>query len=99
MAKTMFVVTVNFKIKRENIDAFRSSMKSQADNSLNLESDCLRFDICYDPTDGSECFLYEIYRNEAAFKVHLESNHFKTFDQTVAPWIESKTVNTWFLAD
>ncbi len=95
----MFVVTVNFQIKPDNIVAFRSSMKSQAENSLNLESDCLRFDICYDPTDDSKCFLYEIYKNEAAFKAHLESNHFKQFDQTVAPWIESKTVNTWDLAD
>ena len=95
----MFVVTVNFKIKPDNITAFRSSMKSQAENSLSLESDCLRFDICYDPADDSECFLYEIYRNEDAFKVHLESDHFKQFDQTVAPWVESKTVKSWHLTD
>ena len=94
----MFVVTVNFRIKLNNIDTFRSNMKSQAENSLNLESDCLRFDVCYDPNDDSECFLYEIYKNEAAFQAHLESDHFKQFDQTVAPWVESKTVRTLHLA-
>jgi len=93
----MYVVTVTFVTVPEHRDAFAEAMNIQAENSLEREPACLRFDICRNPDDPDTTFLYEIYEDEAAFQVHLASDHFKEFDALVADWVESKTVNTWDL--
>ena len=41
---------------------------------------------------ASRIHLYEIYADEAAFKAHLETPHFKVFDRLAGPWLESKSV-------
>ena len=94
----MYVVTVTFKIYPNHIEDFKPHMQRQAENSLALEEACSYFDVCYDPGDGNVCFLYEIYRDEAAFQTHLQSDHFKAFDQTVGSWVESKEVKIWHLS-
>lgn len=91
----MFVVTVNFKIAPEFETDFAAAMLQQAKNSIEREADCHVFDVCVASNDSASVYLYEKYTDAAAFDVHLASEHFKTFDAMVAPWLVSKTVNTW----
>ncbi len=95
----MFVVTVTFVAKSGDAEAFRARLRRQAADSLGGEPGCHRFDVCADPAAPGRIFLYELYSDEAAFKAHLETPHFKDFDRDVAPWIEEKTVATWTLLD
>ena len=53
--------------------------------------------VAQDPLDPASFFLYETYDNEAAFKAHLQTEHFKTFTETVAPWTASKHMLTYEL--
>ncbi len=94
----MFVVTVMFQIKPDNIQQFAQAIQANAQYSLDKEPDCYRFDVCKDPDDANSIFLYEVYASRAAFGLHLDSNHFKTFDALVADWVESKAVKAWELA-
>jgi len=91
----MFVVTVTFEIKSENVDEFMAAMILQAQNSLTREKDCLQFDVCRDRENRERVFLYEIYSDRAAFDAHLQTPHFLDFDKTVAPWTESKVAEQW----
>ena len=93
----MFVVTVMFQIKPAHIQEFAEAMQANAQFSKDREAECHRFDVCKDPDDQNSIFLYEIYTDRAAFGVHLESEHFKTFDAMVADWVESKAVKAWEL--
>ena len=93
----MHVITVDFKINQGYEARFLERMRRQAKDSMELEEGCLRFDVCLDPGDPGHVFLYEIYRDEAAFQVHLDSLHFKDFDQEVAPWVADKQVAAWRL--
>jgi len=93
----MYVVTVTFVTEAEYRDAFAEAMNTQARNSLERETACLRFDVCRDRDDPDTTLLYEIYEDAAAFQDHLASNHFKEFDALVAGWVVSKRVNTWDL--
>ncbi len=95
----MFVVTVTFEIEAARSAAFNAAVKTQAKNSLELEPDCLRFDVCLDPDKDGRVFLYELYRDAAAFDLHLASEHFKTFNALVEPWTRSKAVQTWHLQE
>ncbi len=91
----MFVVTVDFLIKQEHVEAFIEMMKKQAHNSLHKEEGCLQFDVCRDPGDGRRIFLYEVYKDSGAFEQHLKTDHFLEFNKTVGPWTASKSDQKW----
>ncbi len=88
----MFVVAVEFVIEDAHVDAFREEVLLQAKNSLLLEDACRVFDVCFDPDCPSDCFLYEVYDDRAAFDRHRQTKHFANFTAAVTPWIVSKDV-------
>lgn len=91
----MFVVIVFFEAKAEHVEAFRQAIVENATASVNDEPGCRQFDVSQDPNDPASFFLYEIYDDEAAFKAHVESAHFKHFDAISAPWTAAKKVHTF----
>ncbi len=91
----MFVVLVHFETYPEHREAFYEALFNQARNSLNFEKECVQFDICVDPQNENSFLLYEIYTSEAAFGVHLETDHFKSFNEQTQSFVVSKSVSTW----
>ena len=91
----MFVIAVTFKIAPAHIEAFKQLVHAQAKNSLEREPECHQFDVCEDPASPDTVFLYEIYSDEAAFKHHLDTDHFKQFDADVAPMVLDKQVTSY----
>jgi quinol monooxygenase YgiN len=91
----MYAVCVTFQIKAGMFEEFMSLMQQQAQNSLKLEEACHRFDICTDADKLDEVFLYEIYEDAEAFKVHLASDHFKAFDVAIQALLVGKEVKTY----
>ena len=93
----MYVVCVDFQIKPDRLHEFQPLMKKQAETSLEVEPDCHRFDICFDPKDATQVFLYEVYKSGEAFEAHLASDHFIAFDKSVAPMVDKKEVRVLHL--
>ena len=89
----MFVITVDFKIKNEYVNQFRSRVLQQAKDSLNNEKKCFTFDVSFDEKNTNKVFLYEIYQDKDAFDFHLKSDHYLSFDKDVKNWVTKKTVN------
>ena len=89
----MFVITVDFEIKSEYVNEFRSRVLQQAKDSLDNEEKCLKFDVCFDETNKNKVFLYEIYNNKDAFDYHLGSDHYLNFDNDIKKWVTKKIVN------
>ncbi len=94
----MFVVLVDFRLHDNAAGAFLPLMHNQARQSLDLEPDCSRFDICILPDDENRVVLYEIYTSKEAFDAHLASDHFATFDRAVAGMVKAKDVTLLRLA-
>ena len=90
----MFVVTVNFSVKRNQIEQFKPLMLENARLSLELEPGCKQFDVCFNPSEPWECFLYEVYDDKLAFETHLQMAHFKLFDAQVTAMLDNKIVKT-----
>ena len=91
----MFVVTVTFEIKPGHEAGFLARVTRQAEDSLAREPDCLQFDVCRPAANQGTVFLYEVYSDEAAFQAHIETDHFKDFNQTVESWVAEKHLQTW----
>ncbi len=95
----MFAVCVTFRIFEGRMDEFRPRMGQQARESLDFEPDCHRFDICTDRDRADQIFLYELYTDAAAFALHNESAHFKSFASDVAEMVADKCVSTFTTVD
>ncbi len=69
--------------------------------SVEREPGCLRFDVLTPTEDGGapQVFLYEIYRDRAAFDLHLESEHYKAFDASTRGLVSRKTVQAFNVAE
>lgn len=91
----MFIVTVTWKAKLDQADAFRACLIQQATNSLKLEENCEQFDVAEDPSDPTRFFLYEVYAEPVDFETHLKSKHFLDFAAVTAPMVEDKIVETF----
>src|SRR5262245_11786561 len=93
----MYVVVVFFEAKAGHTAALRAALLTQSRNSLEREPRCRQFDVSEDPLDPNAFFLYEVYDDEAAFKAHLETEHFAAFNETVSHLTASKRVLTYEL--
>ena len=94
----MYIVTVEFILKPESVQAFMPLMVDNA-RASRKESGCRQFDVCVEPAASNVVFLYEAYDDRGAFNVHLETIHYKTFDAAVRDMIAAKVVRSYIRAD
>lgn len=87
-----FAVVVDFEIHSDRVDEFRTAMLQQAKNSLELEKGCQQFDVFTDAQLPTTFVLYELYDDEAAFELHLESDHFASFAAHVEPMVINRII-------
>jgi (4S)-4-hydroxy-5-phosphonooxypentane-2,3-dione isomerase len=93
----MYVITVEFTIHSQHVAAFMPLMLENARCSRETEPGCRRFDVCRDPSQPEQVFLYEIYDDRAAFDLHLAAAHFKAFDAVTRTMIAKKAVHSYAL--
>ena len=93
MASSPFVVIVEFTLKPS---AARSEGKKllveNANASLRNEPGCHQFDVVEISDASNLLVLYEIYKDEEAFKFHLNTQHYQDFSLAAAQLFEDKKV-------
>lgn len=88
----MLAVVVEFRIKPGHVPGFHRAILENARQSLQDEAGCRQFDVCCDPAHPALFYLYELYDDEAAFQLHLQSAHFLKMDAATATWVEARTI-------
>ena len=94
----MFVVTVHFELIPQHAERFRESILKNAAASLQRETGCHHFDVCFSE-DGQRCFLYELYTDRVAFEAHMRTTHFIEFNSVTDEIVAAKQLETFILAD
>jgi len=90
----MFVLTVQLRIKPENVDAFMSKLAENAKNARK-EPGCKQFDVLVDPNDKTRAMLYEVYNDDKAFEAHQQTPHFKKYLAEAVPLLASRERSVW----
>jgi len=88
------VITVLFTVKPDSRDQFRQALLENSARSLALETGCKVFDVCESPV-ASEFFLYEVYASEQDFRAHLQTEHFREFDELCLSCVIDKQVTSY----
>jgi|SaaInlStandDraft_1057018.scaffolds.fasta_scaffold117078_2 (4S)-4-hydroxy-5-phosphonooxypentane-2,3-dione isomerase len=91
----MLVVTVDFKAKSDKVEQFREAILYQARSSRENEVGCQQFDVVQSQEDPSRFFVYEIYRDEAAFEVHKGSEHSARTNIAVTGLLDERELTIW----
>ena len=93
----MYALFATIHIKPAHRDAFIASMLDDARGSMLDEPGCYRFDVLLDDKDRNTIYLYEVYRDQAAFDAHLQAPHFIRWRDTVKDWFDDpRTPNLTF---
>ena len=82
----MHVVIVPIQIKDGFKDQFIEELLLDAKGSVNDEPGCLRFDVIQDPEVPNRVWLYEVYKDAAAFEAHTQAPHFVKWREATQEW-------------
>jgi quinol monooxygenase YgiN len=90
----MFVLSVDLRIKPENVDSFVARAIENAAASRK-EPGCRQFDVLVDPKDRTRVMLYEVYQDDKAFDAHQQTPHFKKYVAEAVPLLASRERHVW----
>ena len=84
----MFALFVTVNVQSDRVDDFIRACHGDAEGACRDEPGCFRFDLHQDPEVPTRFYLYEVYRDEAAFQAHLEAPHFKAWKELAWPMLD-----------
>lgn len=84
----MYVIIAPIQIKEGHKEQYVAGIKENASGAVNDEPGCLRFDVIQDADDGNRIWVYEIYKDEAAFQAHTQAPHYLKFREASSGWRE-----------
>jgi quinol monooxygenase YgiN len=79
----MLIVHVHIQVKPDRLEDFKAASVANATNSVK-EPGIARFDVLQQQDDPTRFLLVEIYRTAEATAAHKQTNHYKTWAETVA---------------
>lgn len=79
----MFIVHVHVHVKHESVEVFRAATLENARNSVQ-EPGVARFDVIQQQNDPTRFVLVEVYRTPDDPAKHKETDHYRTWRDTVA---------------
>lgn len=87
----MLIVLVHVHVLAESIEKFKEATRANASASRR-EPSIAQFDCIQQSDDPTRFVLIEVYRSTEAAAAHKETDHYKTWRDTVAPMMAEPRV-------
>jgi quinol monooxygenase YgiN len=84
-----YIQVAEIEIDPSQIEAYRSAVKEQIETAVRVEPGVLTLYAVSDKDDPAKVKVFEIYRDDAAYRLHLESEHFKRYKATTQSMVRS----------
>jgi quinol monooxygenase YgiN len=81
----MYTVVSFHKILPEHLDDYIVNMRVCAEAS-NREPGCIRYEVMQDVDDPTMMCLFQVFRDEAAYQTHQDSEHHKVWIDLSGNW-------------
>lgn len=82
----MYIIIAPVQIKTGHRTEFIDGMRGHAQGFANDEPGCVRFDVIQDADDPNRIWLYEVFKDEAAFQQHVQSPRLIKWLETSQVW-------------
>ncbi|MEK9658325.1 MAG: putative quinol monooxygenase [Chloroflexota bacterium] len=90
----MIVLVVSVQVKPGRRDEFIEVIREDAENTTMREDGNFQFNVVQDNADPDHFFLYEVYRDQAAFEAHRQMPHFLKYRKATENIYVSEPVRT-----
>jgi quinol monooxygenase YgiN len=77
--KTPFVRIAELKIDPAQLDRYKAAVSEEIETSIRVEPGVLAIYSVALKEDSSELRFFEIYKDEASYKAHIASPHFRKY--------------------
>ena len=88
-----FVLVVELEIDPGRLEPFKAAIKENGETAVRVEPGCRSFSAVFEKDNPTRVRLFEIYENADAFKAHLETPHFKKYDETTKDMVKSPSAS------
>ncbi|WP_171052536.1 putative quinol monooxygenase [Ruegeria sediminis] len=88
MIESMLAGFFAINVKPEHREAFVEAGVAVAKGVIGGDPGAFQFQMLVDAADPNRFYFFEIYRDEAAGKAHMESEVFRTWWNTVEPMLD-----------
>jgi len=87
-----YVRIAELEIDPAQVDAFAAAAREVGQASVRSEDGCLVLYAVAEKRVPGRVRVFEIYRDEAAYQAHLQTQHFKKFRATTDAMVRSRTL-------
>jgi len=77
------------KVDPAQLAEYNTALKEQMKNAIRKEPGVLTYYAVADKSDPSNITILEIYADSTAYKIHIETPHFKKYKETVKNMVTS----------
>src|SRR3954462_6011037 len=85
-----YVRIAELEIDPARLDAYKASVKEEMEASVRVEPGVLAIYAVAEKENPARLRFFEIYADEAAYKSHRETAHFKKYAETTRDMIKSR---------
>ena len=82
----MYYILSPAQIKEGHREEFIKATVDDARVTMSDQPGCIRFEVIQDGGDPNRIWFYEVWKDEAAFQVQLESAHLAEWREIVKDW-------------
>lgn len=86
------VLFVELEIAPGKRDAFVARAQEHRGNVLKNEAGCERFDISVPDDTENTVRLYEVYTDQAAFNLHMETDYMKAYREDTGSMVANRSL-------
>lgn len=87
--KEQMVRIARIQVDPAQLDKYNAALKTQMTTAVKLEPGVLTYYAVADRKEPSHITILEIYADTAAYKLHIETPHFKKYKETVQHMVTS----------
>ena len=87
--KSQMIRLAKIKVDPIQLDKYNIALKEQMTIAVQLEPGVLTYYAVADKSDPTNITILEIYADTAAYKLHIETSHFKKYKETVKNMVKS----------
>lgn len=85
-----FVRVAELEIHAAHLEAYTAAVREEMDTSVRVEPGVLAIYSVAERDSPTTLRFFEVYADEAAYKAHVESPHFRKYVEVTGPMIKSR---------
>ena len=85
-----YVRLAELEIDPAQMESFKAAAKEVGETSVHVESGCLVLYAVSEKENPTRVKVFEMYRDEEAYRTHLQTEHFKKFRATTDNMVKSR---------